>query len=124
VHVEAHQLNRVGNVGSGEGEVLESPSQAAVYSWVINGGGQVGGDLGLSVNRSGAWLESLMPVCSRMSRAYWHEWRKKLSYRCSFETPRKWWRGPRSFIMNCCCRAVVVCWRSFRLEAVRTMLST
>jgi hypothetical protein len=26
VHVEAHLLDRVGNVGPGEGEVLESPS--------------------------------------------------------------------------------------------------
>jgi hypothetical protein len=35
--VEAHMLDRVGNVGHGECEVLESPSQAAVISWVIDG---------------------------------------------------------------------------------------
>jgi hypothetical protein len=34
VHVEAHLLYRVGNDGPSEGEVLESPSQAAVGSWV------------------------------------------------------------------------------------------
>jgi hypothetical protein len=38
VHVEAHLLDCVGNVGPGEGEVLESPSQAVVGSWVADGG--------------------------------------------------------------------------------------
>jgi hypothetical protein len=38
VHVEAHLLDRVGNVGPGEGEVLESPSQVAVGSRVADGG--------------------------------------------------------------------------------------
>jgi hypothetical protein len=37
-HVEAHLLDRVGNVGPGEGEVLESPSQAAVGSRVTDRG--------------------------------------------------------------------------------------
>jgi hypothetical protein len=37
VHVEAHLLDRVGNVGPGEGEVLESPSQVAVGSRVMDG---------------------------------------------------------------------------------------
>jgi hypothetical protein len=36
-HVEAHLLDRVGNVRPGEGEVLESPSQAAVCSRVTDG---------------------------------------------------------------------------------------
>jgi hypothetical protein len=51
VHVEAHLLYHVGNGGLGEGEVLESPSQAAVGSWVTYGAPRVGGDLGLGVNR-------------------------------------------------------------------------
>jgi hypothetical protein len=38
VHVEAHLLDRVGNVGPGEGEVLESPNQAPIGSQVANGG--------------------------------------------------------------------------------------
>jgi hypothetical protein len=38
VDVEAHLLDRVGNVGPGEGEVLESPSQAAVGRWVADKG--------------------------------------------------------------------------------------
>jgi hypothetical protein len=53
VHVEAHLLDRIGNVGSAEGEVLESPSQTAVGSRVMDGGPHVGGDLGLSVR----WVE-------------------------------------------------------------------
>jgi hypothetical protein len=56
VHVEAHLLDRVGNVGPSEGEVLESPSQAAVGSRVADGGPNVGGDLDLSVDRRGAGL--------------------------------------------------------------------
>jgi hypothetical protein len=37
VHVEAHLLDRVGNIGSGEGEVLKSHNQAMVGSRVTNG---------------------------------------------------------------------------------------
>jgi hypothetical protein len=56
MHVEAHLLDRVGKVGSGEGEVLESPNQATVGSRVADGGPHIGGDLGLSVDRHGAGL--------------------------------------------------------------------
>jgi hypothetical protein len=56
VHVEAHLLDRVGNVRPGEGEVLESPSQAAVGSRVADEGPHVGGDLDLSVDQRGAEL--------------------------------------------------------------------
>jgi hypothetical protein len=38
VHVEAHLLNRVGNVRPGEGEVLESPGQTALGSRIADGG--------------------------------------------------------------------------------------
>jgi hypothetical protein len=37
VHVEAHLLNRIGNVRLGEGEILESPNQAAVSSRLTDG---------------------------------------------------------------------------------------
>jgi hypothetical protein len=56
VHVEAHLLYHVGSGGPGEGEVLESPSQAAVGSWVTYGAPRVGGDLGLGVDRRGVGL--------------------------------------------------------------------
>jgi hypothetical protein len=56
VHVEAHLLDCVGNVGPGEGEVLESSSQAAIDSQVADKGPHVGGDLCLSVDRRGAGL--------------------------------------------------------------------
>jgi hypothetical protein len=56
MHVEAHLLDRVGNVGPGEGEVLESPSQATVGSRVADRAPHVGGDLGLSVDQGGAGL--------------------------------------------------------------------
>jgi hypothetical protein len=51
VHVEAHLLDRVGDIRPGEGEVLESPGHATVGSLVGDGGFHVGGDLGLSVNQ-------------------------------------------------------------------------
>jgi hypothetical protein len=57
MHVEAHLLDRVGNIGPGECEVLESSSQVAVGSQVADRGPHVGGDLGLSVDRCGAGLE-------------------------------------------------------------------
>jgi hypothetical protein len=37
VNVEAHLLDRVGNVGPSENEILESPSQAAVGNRVTDG---------------------------------------------------------------------------------------
>jgi hypothetical protein len=56
VHVEAHLLDHIGNVGPGEGEVLESPSQTTVGSQVTDGGPHVGGDLDLSADRRGTGL--------------------------------------------------------------------
>jgi hypothetical protein len=56
VHVEAHLLDRVGNVGPGEGEILESPSQTVIGNRVADGGLHVRGDLGLSVDQRGAGL--------------------------------------------------------------------
>jgi hypothetical protein len=54
--VHVHLLDRVGNVGPSEDEVLESPDQAAVGSRVTDRGPHVGGDLGLSVDRRRARL--------------------------------------------------------------------
>jgi hypothetical protein len=57
VHVEAHLLDHhIGNVGPGKGEVLESPSQVVIGSWVADKGPHVGGDIGLSVDRCGVGL--------------------------------------------------------------------
>jgi hypothetical protein len=56
MHVEAHLLDRVGDVGPGEGEVLEGSDQAVIGDWVTDGGAGVRGDLGLSVDRRGARL--------------------------------------------------------------------
>jgi hypothetical protein len=71
MYVEAHLLDHVGNVRPGEGDVLESPSQAAVGCRVTDGGPHVGGDLGFSVDQRGAWLAIAYASSSRMSRAYW-----------------------------------------------------
>jgi hypothetical protein len=100
VHVEAHLLDRVDNVEPGEGDVLESPSQAAVGSRIASGASMSEETLALVSTGVEQGLQSFMPVRSRISRAYWRWWRK-----------------------NCCWRAKVVCWRSSGLEAVRTMSS-
>jgi hypothetical protein len=56
MHVEAHLLDHVGNVGPSEGEVLKSPSQAAVGSRVTDGGPNIRGDHVLNVDQRGAGL--------------------------------------------------------------------
>jgi hypothetical protein len=56
VHVDADLLDHIGDVGSGEGEILKNPDQAAVGNRVADGGARVEGDLGLSVDRCGARL--------------------------------------------------------------------
>jgi hypothetical protein len=71
VHVETHQLDHVGDVRPGEGEVLESPDHATVGSRVAYGGLHVIGDLGLSVDQRGAGL-AVVHASARMSRAYCH----------------------------------------------------
>jgi hypothetical protein len=89
VYVEAHLLDCVGNVGPGEGEVLESPNQVAVGSQVADGGPHVGGDLGLSVDRRGAGLAvaragTLEDIPSILALV------KRSSDRGSTKMPRKW----------------------------------
>jgi hypothetical protein len=69
--VEAHLLDRVGDVRAGEGEVLESPDQAVIGSQVTDGGPHLGGELGLSVDRCGAGLAIAHASAPKMSRAYW-----------------------------------------------------
>jgi hypothetical protein len=56
VHVEAHLVDRIGDVRHGEGEIMESLDQAAVGSRVADRGPHVGGDLSLSVDWRGAGL--------------------------------------------------------------------
>jgi hypothetical protein len=111
VHVLVHLLDCVGNVVPGEGEVLESPSQAAVGSRVVDRSPQVGGDLGLSVDRRGAGLSiahagTLEDVPSILALVEEEVERIKVLHR------------------ELCWRDVVVCWRRSRLEAMKTMSST
>jgi hypothetical protein len=49
LHVETHLLDRV-DVRFGKDEVLDSPDQALVDSWVSDRGTRIDGDLGLSVH--------------------------------------------------------------------------
>jgi hypothetical protein len=56
MQVEAHLLNRLGDIRPSEGEVLESPNQAPVGSQVTDMGTRVGGDLDMSVHEHGTML--------------------------------------------------------------------
>jgi hypothetical protein len=73
VHMEAHLLDGVSDVGPREGKVLERACQAPVRCRVGDLGPVVLKELCLSVGRRGArFLQSDMLARSRMSRAYWH----------------------------------------------------
>jgi hypothetical protein len=56
MQVEAHLLNRLGDIRPSEGEVLESPNQAPVGSQVTDMSTRVGGDLDMSVHEHGTML--------------------------------------------------------------------
>jgi hypothetical protein len=62
VHVKTHLLNGIGNVRAREGEVLESPGETPVLSWVGHGS-----DMSTGVM---ADLQAVMPALSRISAAY------------------------------------------------------
>ena len=56
VHMEAHLLDDVGDVGTGEDEVLQGPDKTPVAGGIGHRGAVVGGELALSVHRSSTWL--------------------------------------------------------------------
>jgi hypothetical protein len=51
MHVEADLLDDVGDVGVGERQVLEGPSEDPEVSWTSNKRPELSGDLGLRVHR-------------------------------------------------------------------------
>jgi hypothetical protein len=51
MHVEADLLDVVGDVGAGEHQVLEGPSEAPEVNWINNRRPGLGGDLGLCVHQ-------------------------------------------------------------------------
>ena len=51
--MEANLLNRISDVRSGEGKVLQGTSEAPIGSRISDWGARSLGQLGLSVNRSG-----------------------------------------------------------------------
>jgi hypothetical protein len=87
-------MDRVGDVGPGEREVLKGASEAPVGCHVVDQ--TVVRELLMSVDKREARLAI---GHSRMSRAYWRWWRKRPWVR-STVIPRKWWRRPGSFIAN------------------------
>lgn len=56
VHVKANLLDSIGNVRTGEGQVLKSSHKAAVVSGVNNSRTIISRNLGAGVNRGGAWF--------------------------------------------------------------------
>ncbi|KAJ0555877.1 hypothetical protein HanIR_Chr07g0307191 [Helianthus annuus] len=53
MHVHAHLLNSIADIGSREGEILKSPCKAAIQCRVVIIGTRVGTELGFCINRSG-----------------------------------------------------------------------
>lgn len=56
VHVKAHLLDNIGDVGPNEGGILEIPNEAPVGHHIANQGVAVVGDLNLGVHRRTARL--------------------------------------------------------------------
>jgi hypothetical protein len=72
MHVEADLLDGVGDVGVGEHQVLEGPSEAPEVSQISNRRLGLSGGLILCVHRCQNWLavhQSTMPARSRILRA-------------------------------------------------------
>jgi hypothetical protein len=49
-------LNDIGDLRTGEGEILERTGEAPVLSRIGDGGTLLGGELGASINRVGGWV--------------------------------------------------------------------
>ena len=56
LHVKTDLLNGIGEIRPGEGEVLQGTGEAPVASRLGQGITQISRQLGLSIDRSGAWL--------------------------------------------------------------------
>jgi hypothetical protein len=69
VHVKAHLLNGVGDIRAREGEVLESPDETLILSWVGHGRAGGGGELGQRVDRCRGGL-AVMPALSKIFATY------------------------------------------------------
>jgi hypothetical protein len=124
VHMKAHLLNGVGDVRSGECEVLESARQAPVRCRVGDRGPVVLRELRLSVDRRGARLavghaSPLQNVDGVVTLV-----QEETLGPAFCVLPRKWWRGPKSFIANSRWRATIVRCRRLALGAMSTMSST
>jgi hypothetical protein len=65
-HMQAHPLNDVGDVGSGEGQVLEGIDQAPVGCRIGDRGSVILREFRLSVNRRGVGLAVNILAHSRM----------------------------------------------------------
>lgn len=55
MHVKTNLLNGIGNIRTGESEILEGPSYAAIMDRVRYGG-PISGELGVSIHRGAARL--------------------------------------------------------------------
>jgi hypothetical protein len=99
--VEAHRLDGVSDVGSGEDEVLKGPGNTLVACG-IGDRGAVAESLPCVSTGVAQGLHSTMLARSRMSTVYCRWWRNRPWGQRSMVTPRKWWSAPRSFIANSC----------------------
>jgi hypothetical protein len=90
MHMEAHLLDGVGDVGAGEDEVLKGPEETPIAGRIGQRRVAVRETLPLVSIRVVQGLQSATPARSRMSTMYWHWWRNRPWGRRSTVTPRKW----------------------------------
>jgi hypothetical protein len=99
VHVKAHLLDGVGDIGPREGQVLKSADEAPVGRHIEDWGPIILRELRLSVDRHARHASSLDEDVEGVLTLVEEE-TLRLPLGCDALMPRKWCRGPRSFIAN------------------------
>jgi hypothetical protein len=122
--MEADLLDGIGDVGSGERQVLEGPNEAPKVSRISNRRPKSGRDLGLHVHGHRDWLavhhaSALKDVVSELALS-----EEESIYLMLYGDPQKMVKRPTSFVANSLLRVDMVCCRSIVLDAVSTMSST
>lgn len=124
MHMEAHLLDGVGDVGPCQCQVLQGADHATVPPWIMQERAVVVGDLGFVSACVLTGLQLAMPARSRTSVAYLDWERKKPVGVRLTSMPRKYCNRPMSLMANADLRRATMCWRSDGVEAESIMLST
>jgi hypothetical protein len=124
MHVKADLLDNIGDVRTGERQVLQGPGKAPEVSRISNRRPGGGGDLDLRVHGRRDWLtvhhaSVLKDVESELVLSEEESIGLML-----YGDPQKVVKGPMSFMVNSHLRADMVCCKSVVLNAMSTMSPT